>query len=107
MVVEIADKKSNQIEQREFIRVPVRIRRAPENERPTQAFEALFSTQVDQSIITAITPEVLAVTDKETDSDLLILNVTRPLGPGEGELINTDNPNSPHKNILPAGYKES
>lgn len=95
LVVEIADKKSNQIEQREFIRVPVRIRRAPENERPTQAFEALFSTQVDQSIITAITPEVLAVTDKETDSDLLILNVTRPLGPGEGELINTDNPNVP------------
>ena len=106
LVVEISDKKSNEVEQREFIRVPVRIRRAPENERPTQAFDAVFSTQVDQSIITAITPEVLAVTDKETDSDLLILNVTRPLGPGEGELINIDNPNVPVRTFYQRDIKD-
>ena len=106
LVVEIADKNSKKIEQREFIRVPVRIRRAPENERPSQAFEAVFSTQVDQTIITAITPEVLAVTDKETDSDLLILNITRPLGPGEGELINTDNPNAPIKTFYQRDIKD-
>ena len=106
LVVEIADKKSKKVEQREFIRMPVRIRGAAENERPNQAFDAVFSTQVDQSIITAISPNVLAVTDKETNDDLLILNVTQPLGPGEGELVNTDNPNVPIRTFYQKDLKD-
>lgn len=106
LVVEIADKNSKQVAQREFIRMPVRIRRAPENERPSQAFDAIFSAQVDQSIITAITPDVLAVTDKETDPNLLILNVTKQLGPGEGMLINTDNPNVPLRTFYQKEIKD-
>lgn len=105
LVVEIADKNSKKIEQREFIRMPIRIRRAPENERPLQAYDALFSMQVDPILMTAITPEALAVTDKETDDDLLILNLTRPLGPGEGQLVNTDNPNLPVKTFYQRDIK--
>lgn len=106
LVVEITDRASKEISQREFIRMPVRIRRAPENERPSQAFDSLFSTQVDPTLITAITPEVLTVTDKETDSNLLILNVTRALGPGEGELISTDNPNIPIRTFYQRDIKD-
>ena len=95
LVVEVTPKGSEKVDHMEFIQVPVRIKRAPENERPSQSFDAVFSIQVDQSVITAITPEVLAVQDKETDSDLIILNVTRPFKSDEGILINTDNPNQP------------
>jgi hypothetical protein len=55
----------------------VRINEGKENERPTPAYNARLSMEVDQFVMTAVTPDILAAEDVETDSDLLIFNISR------------------------------
>ena len=93
LVIELSDKKSSKVEKREFVQVPVRIRRAADNERPTINYNtASYSLQVDQLMLTAITSSVMQADDKETDSDLIIFNITIPPAKHEGYLIHTDDP---------------
>ena len=71
----------------------VRILEGKENVKPSAAFSADLRMEVDQFVMTAITPQFLAAEDVETPAELLIFNVTKPLNPGEGHFVSTDDRN--------------
>lgn len=73
----------------------VRIKEGKKNERPTPSYNSRLSMEVDQFVMTAVTPEILAADDVETPSDYLIFNLTQPLGPGKGYFVSTDDRNQP------------
>ncbi|XP_054845897.1 FRAS1-related extracellular matrix protein 3 [Eublepharis macularius] len=94
--------------QQEYFQVVVRIREGAENTPPKPSFVALLMMEVDQFVLTAITPDMLAAEDLETHSDLLLFNLTSPWpsaggqdrGPRDdprvrGYLISTDDPSRP------------
>lgn len=92
MVVELFDDDGNLLKQ-EYFQMMVRIRGGLENTPPQAAFHATLLLEVDQFVMTAITPEVLAAEDTETYRDNLVFNITRPLRYGEGEIVSTDDRN--------------
>ncbi|KFM81803.1 FRAS1-related extracellular matrix protein 1, partial [Stegodyphus mimosarum] len=47
----------------------------------------MYLMDVDQFIITAITPAVLSATDSETPSDQLVFNISKPLLPHQGSIV--------------------
>uniref|UniRef100_A0ABM5GJ71 FRAS1-related extracellular matrix protein 3 isoform X1 n=1 Tax=Pogona vitticeps TaxID=103695 RepID=A0ABM5GJ71_9SAUR len=94
--------------EQEYFQVVVRIREGAENTPPKPSFVALLMMEVDQFVLTAITPDMLAAEDLETPSDLLLFNLTSPWpSPGgqertagddpqlRGYLISTDDPSRP------------
>ncbi|XP_060634878.2 FRAS1-related extracellular matrix protein 3 [Anolis sagrei] len=98
--------EESQVEQ-EYFQVVVRIREGAENTPPKPSFVALLMMEVDQFVLTAITPDMLAAEDLESPSDLLLFNLTSPW-PGaaeegeeegdrslQGYLISTDDPGRP------------
>ncbi|KAJ6668737.1 hypothetical protein lerEdw1_012220 [Lerista edwardsae] len=94
--------------EQEYFQVVVRIREGAENTPPKPSFVALLMMEVDQFVLTAITPDMLAAEDLETPSDLLLFNLTSawPSAGGldqtgsddprlRGYLISTDDPSRP------------
>uniref|UniRef100_A0A8B9PVL4 FRAS1 related extracellular matrix 3 n=1 Tax=Apteryx owenii TaxID=8824 RepID=A0A8B9PVL4_APTOW len=85
-------------EEREYFQVLVRIRREAANTPPKPSFLALFMMEVDQFVLTALTPDMLAAEDLETAPDLLLFNLTLPW-PSDprqrGCLLSTDDPSQP------------
>uniref|UniRef100_A0A7M4E5Y7 FRAS1 related extracellular matrix 2 n=2 Tax=Crocodylus TaxID=8500 RepID=A0A7M4E5Y7_CROPO len=81
--------------QREHFQVLVRIRAGTENAAPKPSFVAMLMMEVDQFVLTALTPDMLAAEDAESPADLLLFNVTLPLGPGQGCLVSTDDQSLP------------
>ncbi|XP_044286604.1 FRAS1-related extracellular matrix protein 3 [Varanus komodoensis] len=94
--------------EQEYFQVMVRIRQGAENTPPKPSFVALLMMEVDQFVLTAITPDMLAAEDLESPSDLLLFNLTSPwpsMGGREkavgddprfhGYLISTDDPSRP------------
>ncbi|GFT76574.1 extracellular matrix protein 3 [Trichonephila clavipes] len=94
MVVELNDLDGKLIKQ-EYFQVMVRIREGEENTQPQLSFSALLLMDVNQFVMTAITPNILIAEDLETPSDKLIFNITNPLGYGEGSIVSTDDQNLP------------
>lgn len=96
LVIEVYDKKTTKMEIQEYVQVPVRIRRAPDNQPPIVNYnEATYSLQVDQMVLTALTPAVLKVEDRETDPDAIIFNITQVYKEQDGFLVHTDDPSVP------------
>lgn len=94
--------------EQEYFQVVVRIREGAENTPPKPSFVALLMMEVDQFVLTAITPDMLAAEDLETLPDLLLFNLTSawPSAGGldqtgsddprlRGYLISTDDPSRP------------
>ncbi|KFM81379.1 Extracellular matrix protein 3, partial [Stegodyphus mimosarum] len=94
MVVELSDTDGNLIKQ-EYFQMMVRIKEGEENTAPQLSFSALLLMDVNQFVMTAITPNILIAEDLETPSDKLIFNITNPLGYGEGSIVSTDDQNVP------------
>ncbi|XP_054706772.1 FRAS1-related extracellular matrix protein 2-like [Uloborus diversus] len=94
MVVELNDLEGNLIKQ-EYFQMMVRIREGEDNTPPQLSFSALLLMDVNQFVMTAITPNILIAEDHETPSDKLIFNITTPLGIGEGSIVSTDDQNIP------------
>ncbi|XP_077984509.1 extracellular matrix protein 3-like [Glandiceps talaboti] len=94
MLVELLDEDGN-LNKQEYFQVMVRILEGNENTPPSGVFTVLPIMEVDQFVMTAITSDVLAAEDLETDPDKLIFNITSPLGPGEGYIVSTDDRNQP------------
>lgn len=92
LVVEVID-PDGRISKREYFQILVRILGGRENEKPTPDFTSKLNLEVNQFVMTAITSEVLSANDIETPTDLLIFNVTKPLKPGEGYFVSTDDRN--------------
>lgn len=94
LMVELQDKDSNIIMQEHF-QMMVRIREGAENTAPKPSFVAMMMMEVDQFVMTAITNDMLAAEDVESDADDLIFNITSPLSPQQGYIFSTDDQNLP------------
>ncbi|XP_048840186.1 FRAS1-related extracellular matrix protein 2-like [Brienomyrus brachyistius] len=94
MMVELQDKEGNLIKQ-EFFQILVRVREGEENTPPKPSFVAMMMMEVDQFVMTAITLDMLAAEDTESDPDSLIFNITSPLSLEEGCIVSTDDRNLP------------
>nr|XP_023416197.1 FRAS1-related extracellular matrix protein 2 [Cavia porcellus] len=80
---------------REHFQVLVRIRGGAENTAPKPSFVAMMMMEVDQFVLTALTPDMLAAEDAESPPDLLIFNLTSSFQPGQGYLVSTDDRSLP------------
>uniref|UniRef100_A0A8B9PCC2 FRAS1 related extracellular matrix 2 n=1 Tax=Apteryx owenii TaxID=8824 RepID=A0A8B9PCC2_APTOW len=80
---------------REYFQVLVRIRAGTENVAPKPSFLAMLMMEVDQFVLTALTPDMLAAEDAESPPDLLLFNITSPFGPGQGHMVSTDDRSLP------------
>ncbi|XP_031415899.1 FRAS1-related extracellular matrix protein 3 [Clupea harengus] len=94
MLVEVHDNDGNTIQQEHF-HVMVRIKEGSENTPPKPSFVAMMMMEIDQFVMTALTSDMLAAEDVETNADDLIFNITSPLGPQQGFIISTDDQNLP------------
>ena len=95
VLVELKDKSTNSVIKSEYFQVLVRIRNAQVNQSPTRALAALYVLEVNQFILTAITPDIIGIEDAETPAGELIFNITRPLEDGQGAIVSTDDRNLP------------
>ncbi|XP_038617794.1 FRAS1-related extracellular matrix protein 2 [Tachyglossus aculeatus] len=80
---------------REHFQILVRIRGGARNTPPRPSFVAMMMMEVDQFVLTALTPDMLAAEDAETPGDLLVFNLTSPFQPGQGQLVSTDDRDLP------------
>ncbi|XP_052422928.1 FRAS1-related extracellular matrix protein 2a isoform X2 [Carassius gibelio] len=94
MVVELRSKENNLLKQ-EFFHVMIRIKEGEENTPPKPSFVAMMMMEVDQFVMTALTPEMLAAEDTQSNPDDLIFNITSPLSFEEGYIVSTDDRNLP------------
>ncbi|KAG1928449.1 FRAS1-related extracellular matrix protein 2a isoform X1 [Pimephales promelas] len=94
MVVELRSKENNLLKQ-EFFHVMIRIKEGEENTPPRPSFVAMMMMEVDQFVMTALTPDMLAAEDTESNPDSLIFNITSPLSFEEGYIVSTDDRNLP------------
>ncbi|XP_076830846.1 FRAS1-related extracellular matrix protein 3 [Brachyhypopomus gauderio] len=94
MLVEVQDNEGKTIQQEHF-QIMVRIKEGAENTPPKASFISMMMMEVDQFVMTAITSDMLAAEDVESDSDDLIFNITSPLGQQQGYIISTDDQNLP------------
>lgn len=94
MVVELYNKEGNLLKQ-EFFHVMVRIQVGKENTPPKPSFVSMMMMEVDQFVMTAITPDMLSADDVESSPEELIFNITSPLSIEEGYIVSTDDRNLP------------
>ncbi|XP_043918185.1 FRAS1-related extracellular matrix protein 3 [Protopterus annectens] len=94
MLVELLDKDGNSVKQEHF-QIMVRIKEGTENTSPKPSFVAMMMMEVDQFVMTAITTDMLAAEDLESNPDYLIFNLTSPMGYQQGYIISTDDQNLP------------
>lgn len=66
------------------------IEEGQDNTPPRPSFSAMLMLNVNQFILTPITSDILKAEDNETSSQNLIFNITSPVSPQNGEIINTD-----------------
>lgn len=71
----------------EWYHIPVLIEPGFPNLPPKASFSGMYLMDVDQFIITAITPAVLSAIDSETPSDELIFNISKPLLQHQGSIV--------------------
>ncbi|KAJ7997493.1 hypothetical protein DPEC_G00229600 [Dallia pectoralis] len=94
MVVHLRDKEGN-LAKGEYFQLMIRIREGEKNTRPKPSLVAMMMVEVSQFVMAALTPEMLAAEDLETDPEDLIFNITSALSYEEGYVISTDDRNLP------------
>lgn len=94
MVVELHDKEGNLLKQ-EYFHLMIRIKEGDENSPPKPSFVSMMMMEISQFVMTALTPDMLAADDAESDSDELIFNITSALSYEEGYIVSTDDRNLP------------
>ncbi|KAM6907319.1 FRAS1-related extracellular matrix protein 2a [Xenentodon cancila] len=94
MVVELHDKEGNLVKQ-EYFYLMIRIKEGEENTPPKPSFVSMMMMEVSQFVMTALTPDMLAAEDAESDPEDLIFNITSPLSYEEGYIVSTDDRNLP------------
>ncbi|KAL4230244.1 extracellular matrix [Mactra antiquata] len=84
------------LKNQEFFQIPVDILSGYENTPPEPSRTSTFvMDSINQFVMTAITPEIVSAVDDQSPNDKLLFNITLPLGPNEGIVVNTDNRHLP------------
>ncbi|KAM8834642.1 FRAS1-related extracellular matrix protein 2-like isoform 2-T2 [Synchiropus picturatus] len=94
MVVELRDKEGN-LEKQEYFHLMIRIKAGEENTAPKPSFVSMMMMEVSQFVMTALTPDMMAAEDAESDPGELVFNITTPLSYEEGYVVSTDDRNLP------------
>uniref|UniRef100_A0AAV2J341 FRAS1-related extracellular matrix protein N-terminal domain-containing protein n=1 Tax=Knipowitschia caucasica TaxID=637954 RepID=A0AAV2J341_KNICA len=105
MLLELSDKEGNLLKQ-EFFQILVRIKEGMDNTAPKPSFVAMMMMEVDQFVMTAITTDMLAAEDIESNPDELIFNITSPLSFEEGYIVSTDDRNLPITSFYQGDLKD-
>lgn len=105
MLLELYDKEGNLLKQ-EFFQILVRIKEGQDNTAPKPSFVAMMMMEVDQFVMTAITTDMLAAEDIESNPDELIFNITSPLSFEEGYIVSTDDRNLPITSFYQGDLKD-
>ena len=95
LYVQLYDSLGNIVTEEHFF-LTVNILSGKTNTRPEPSKNALFvMDSVSQFIMTAITSEIVSAVDNESPLDRLRFNISFPLGPDEGIVVNTDDQTIP------------
>lgn len=94
MVVQLHDGEGNLLKQ-EYFHLLIRIKQGEENTPPKPSFVSMMMMEISQFVLTALTPDMLAADDAESDPDQLVFNLTSPLSYEEGYIVSTDDRNLP------------
>lgn len=94
MVVELRNKENSLLKQ-EFFHMVIRIREGLRNTPPKPSFVAMMMMEIDQFVLTALTSDMIAAEDTESDPDELLFNITTPFSFEEGYVVSTDDRNLP------------
>ncbi|CAN2388811.1 Extracellular matrix protein [Pristimantis euphronides] len=87
---------ANGATRQEHFHLTVRIKEGAENTPPHPSFVSMLMMEVDQFVLTALTPEMLAAEDLESEPGDLIFNLTSLLeSETSGYLVSTDDKNLP------------
>ncbi|XP_056418856.1 FRAS1-related extracellular matrix protein 3 [Hyla sarda] len=87
---------TNGATRQEHFHLTVRIKEGTENTAPRPSFVSMLMMEVDQFVLTALTLEMLAAEDLESDPGDLIFNLTSYLdAETSGYLVSTDDQNLP------------
>ncbi|XP_064624368.1 FRAS1-related extracellular matrix protein 1-like isoform X2 [Lineus longissimus] len=86
----------------ERLYLPIIITGAFPNVPPNAAFMKAYLMDVDQFVLTIVSPNIMGAEDDETPEPQLIYNISRPLGPGEGYLVNLADHTRPITSFLQA-----
>uniref|UniRef100_A0A8C4Q787 FRAS1-related extracellular matrix protein N-terminal domain-containing protein n=1 Tax=Eptatretus burgeri TaxID=7764 RepID=A0A8C4Q787_EPTBU len=89
MVVWTTDPQGH-VNKREHFQLVMHIRAGTKNTAPRPSFVSMMMMEVDQFVMTAITPNMLAAEDRESKADDLIFNITSSLGENQGYFVSTD-----------------
>lgn len=94
MVVELCDKEGNKVKD-EYFQLMIHIKEGEANTPPKPSFMAMLMMEVSQFVMTALTTDMLAAEDLESNPDELIFNITSPLSYEDGYIVSTDDRNLP------------
>lgn len=83
---------TNELVKEEYFQMEVLITPTDRNTPPKCTIDLTIQTY-NMDILAPI--DFLSASDKETHMDRLLFNITQPLGPGEGIIVNTDNIDEP------------
>ncbi|XP_072552171.1 FRAS1-related extracellular matrix protein 2-like [Salminus brasiliensis] len=102
-MVEKLDRDDRKLQQEHF-QLQVVLDGTAKNSPPRPSFVSLMMMEVSQFVMTAITNDMLAAEDLESDPDTLIFKVVS--APEQGILISTDNPNQPVSSFYQSNLKD-
>ncbi|XP_064481470.1 FRAS1-related extracellular matrix protein 2-like isoform X1 [Ornithodoros turicata] len=94
MLVEVSD-DVGRVVKRERFQLPVDIPEGKTNSPPQPTFSSLLLLDVNQFIVTAVTPAVLSAEDSDSDPSTLLFRLRTILGPEEGYFVTTDDRSVP------------
>ncbi|XP_078259348.1 FRAS1-related extracellular matrix protein 2-like [Rhinoraja longicauda] len=89
MLAQLLDQEGRVVK-REHFQIAVRIRGGEDNTAPRPSFLSMMMMQVDQFVLTAISPDMLAAEDAESEPGELVFNITSPLDQQGISIVSTD-----------------
>lgn len=98
--VEVFDPVQSDSPIKENVYLPITIRGAFPNLPPKASFTSSFMMDADEFILTTVEPSVMAARDEETPDELLVFNMSRPLGHNEGFFVNVKDHTRPITSFL-------